>query len=496
MMKARWLMGMALLAAATSVHAAEVIGRVLVAVGEVVAVRGGREIPLQTTSPIEAGDRVRTGAASNAQIRLTDESIIALRPDTEFVFAEYRYAGREDGTERAFFRLLKGGLRTITGLVGRRNHHTYGIETATATIGIRGTHYVLMLCEQNCFNADGSRVPDGLYGNATGFSYGTNRVSANNKTGEKLFGVNQPFHVPDANSEPRGLIAPPDFLADRLSGRERNQAKGPGREGVQEAASGNADGRAAATLPPPAALPEVATDSRDSSGQLAVLGTPLPSVGNGGVTYIAGASSSFSQALVNASLSTDAQGRLASFSDGQVTGTATGGTTDAGSNSAAGNLHWGMWPTASVSGSAVTYLHYIVGDMPSLPNTGVFTYSPVGGTRPTNAAGMTGAFLGGTVTVNFTPGTLQLNSWAVAFNNATYTQSGAAGSTFGRSAGFSGAMTWSCAGATCGTSTGGAVSGNYAGSFTGAGAPGMGIVYGVFDTGTNGQIIGAQGFKR
>jgi hypothetical protein len=140
-------------------------------------------------------------------------------------------------------------------------------------------------------------------------------------------------------------------------------------------------------------------------------------------------------------------------------------------------------------------LHYIVGDVPSLPGTGVFTYSPVGGTRPTNAAGLTGAFTGGTVTVDFTPGTLQLNNWQVAFNGATYTQSGAAGATFGRSPSFGGQMSWSCTGQTC-AGTGGAVPGNYAGSFTGAGAPGMGVVYGVFDTGTNGQIIGAQGFKR
>ena len=494
MMRTRWLIGTALMATAVGAQAAETIGRVLVAVGEVSAFRGGREIRLQTTSPIEAGDRVRTGAASNAQIRLTDESIVALRPETEFVFTEYRYAGKDDGSERAFFRLLKGGLRTITGFVGRRNHQNYGIETATATIGIRGTHYVLMLCEQNCLNADGSRAPDGLYGNATGFSFGTNRVSATNKTGEKVFGVNEPFHVPDINTEPRRLIAPPEFLADRLSGRDRNQAKGPGKEGVQDSAGGNSDGRAAAALPPPGALPKIATEERDAAGQMAVLGNPLAGVGNGGVTYIVNVSSSFSQALVNTSLTADAQGHLASFNDGQITGASSGGATDVGSNPAAGNLHWGMWPTASVNGSPVTYLHYIVGDAPSLPGTGVFTYSPAGGTQPTNAAGMTGTFLGGTVTVNFTPGTLQLNNWAVAFNNATYTQAGAAGTSFGRSPGFSGQLGWTCSG-TC-SGTGGTVPGNYAGSFTGAGATGMGIVYGVFDTGNNGQIIGAQGFKR
>ncbi|MGH8621115.1 MAG: FecR family protein, partial [Burkholderiales bacterium] len=371
----------------------------LVAVGEVSAARAGREIRLQAASPIEAGDRVRTGVASNAQIRLTDESILALRPETEFAFTEYRYTGTEDGSERAFFRLLKGGLRTITGIVGRRNNRNYRLETATATVGIRGTHYVLVMCEQNCFHADGSRAPDGLYGNATGLSFGTNRVSATNKTGEKVFGVNQPFHVPDINTEPRRLIAPPDFLGDKLAGRDRSKGKGGGNESAAEAAGGRIDGRGVATLPPPEALPAIATEQLDSAGGLAVLSSAtsvIPSVGNGGANYFESATLSIARTLVNASLSVDAQGQLIAFSDGTTTAMiGSGGATDVGSNAAAGNLHWGVWPAALVNNSPALFLHYIVGDVPSLPGMGVFTYSPVGGTRPTNAAGMTGTFVGG-----------------------------------------------------------------------------------------------------
>jgi hypothetical protein len=481
------------LAAAANAQAAEIIGRVLVAAGDVRAVRAGREVPLQNTSPIEAGDRLRTGAASNAQIRLTDESIVALRPETEFAFTDYRFTGKDDGSERAFFRLLKGGLRTITGLVGRRNHQNYRLETPTATIGIRGTHYVLVMCEQNCLNADGSRAADGLYGNATGFSYGTNRISATNQTGEKVFGVNEPFHVPDVNAEPQRLIAPPSFLSDRLPGRERNRGRGDRQEVAAEKAGGGSDGRAATELPPPHALPTTAPEQRDDSGQLAALSGTLPSAGNGGVTYFIDVSSSVSKALVGASLTADAQGQLAAFSDGQTAGArGAGSALDVGSNTAAGNLHWGMWPNATVDGSPVTHLHFVVGDLPSLPNTGVFTYSPVGGTRPTNAQGVAGTFVGGTVMVDFTPGTLQLNNWQIALGGNTYIQSGGGSAVFGRSPTFNGSVNYSCTGANCGT----AAPGNFSGSFTGAGAPGMGVVYGVFDSGTNGQIIGAQGFKR
>jgi hypothetical protein len=214
------------------------------------------------------------------------------------------------------------------------------------------------------------------------------------------------------------------------------------------------------------------------------------------VTYFVNPLTSVSRSLVNASLIANAQGELAAFSDGQVTGTLGAAiATDVGSNSAAGNLHWGMWPTAIVGGAPATFLHYIVGDAPSLPGTGIFTYRPIGGTAPTNGLGVTGTFLGGTVTVNFPQSSLQLNNWQVAFNGASYVHSGAVAS-FGRSTAFSSQqMSWTCTGQNCGASP---ISGNFAGSFTGAGAPGMGIAYVIPDTGLggNGQIIGVQGFKR
>jgi hypothetical protein len=55
-------------------------------------------------------------------------------------------------------------------------------------------------------------------------------------------------------------------------------------------------------------------------------------------------------------------------------------------------------------------------------------------------------------------------------------------------------MTWDCSGS-CGGNTS-PISGSFAGSFTGAGAPGMGVAYRVFDSGNNGEIVGVQGFKR
>lgn len=53
-------------------------------------------------------------------------------------------------TSRAFFRLLKGGFRSVSGLIGKANHEDYRVSTPVATIGIRGTRYGARLCQGDC----------------------------------------------------------------------------------------------------------------------------------------------------------------------------------------------------------------------------------------------------------------------------------------------------------------------------------------------------------
>lgn len=52
--------------------------------------------------------------------------------------------------QTAAFRLLKGGFRTVTGLIGKTDRAQYRVSTQTATIGIRGTDYEVILCDDTC----------------------------------------------------------------------------------------------------------------------------------------------------------------------------------------------------------------------------------------------------------------------------------------------------------------------------------------------------------
>jgi hypothetical protein len=77
---------------------------------------------------------VRTGPEAQAELRLDDNTKLALGPDAELRLDEFAVGG---GDARSIaIRVLKGTLRFLT---GRNTSEAYKIETPSATIGVRGT---------------------------------------------------------------------------------------------------------------------------------------------------------------------------------------------------------------------------------------------------------------------------------------------------------------------------------------------------------------------
>ena len=113
---------MALAAAYPVVSYGAAAARVDFAVGTVQAVAaGGAQRPLSKGAEISAGETIRTGDDGRAQLRFADGALMSLQPRTEFRIDAYTYASKGEGEDKGFFNLLKGGLRTITGLSGRSN---------------------------------------------------------------------------------------------------------------------------------------------------------------------------------------------------------------------------------------------------------------------------------------------------------------------------------------------------------------------------------------
>ena len=123
--------------------------------GKVLAVRGATTVQAADGSArilgrgeaIEVGDVLSTGRKSFAILSFSDGTKMTLRPQTVFKVEQWSI---EPNQETAVTRLFKGGLRAITGFITKRNSRAFRINTAIATIGIRGTTFDARLCEGDC----------------------------------------------------------------------------------------------------------------------------------------------------------------------------------------------------------------------------------------------------------------------------------------------------------------------------------------------------------
>jgi len=121
---------------------AAIAGRFQFVNGDVkVVATNGKERSVTKGSEVSEGESVVTSPSASAQIKMVDDGLIVVRPDTKLRITTFLYSGKTDGSERSFISLFKGGFRAITGAIGRVNKDNYKIETPTATIGIRGTDH-------------------------------------------------------------------------------------------------------------------------------------------------------------------------------------------------------------------------------------------------------------------------------------------------------------------------------------------------------------------
>ena len=97
---------------------------------------------LSLKSVVENGDLLVSEKDTYARIKFVDSSEITLRPNTQLKIENFSYDEAKPEKDNAFFSLIKGGLRSITGLLGKRSNDRFALKTPSATIGIRGTIFI------------------------------------------------------------------------------------------------------------------------------------------------------------------------------------------------------------------------------------------------------------------------------------------------------------------------------------------------------------------
>lgn len=110
-----------------------------------VAVAGGVPRVATNSMPLDDNTIVTTGDRSRAVLKFEDGQLIVLRSNTSFQINKYQYNAERVENSNILFSLLKGGLRAVTGLIGERNKQAFKLSTPNATIGIRGTDFMVEL---------------------------------------------------------------------------------------------------------------------------------------------------------------------------------------------------------------------------------------------------------------------------------------------------------------------------------------------------------------
>ena len=202
-----------------STYAAEEAGRIVHTSGTVgIQAADGAVRLASLNSSVRVGDTVTTEKSSVVRLQFKDGAQVTLRPETSYRVDQYRY--QEDSPQQDSFvsSLLKGGMRAITGLVGKRgNQDAYKQDVKVATMGIRGTRYGVRLCESVV--SDGKSVSscndivsigkadsvpkDGLFVEVT-----EGAVSVANQGGEKIVRIGEFSYVPDIRTLP--VLLPTD----------------------------------------------------------------------------------------------------------------------------------------------------------------------------------------------------------------------------------------------------------------------------------------------
>jgi len=197
----------------------KIAGKLFFVLGEVYIIKtNGKRKLAQKDVTIQEGDIILTKKNGQAQIKFIDNAYISIRPNSMLQIDAYDYS---EIAEKSEIKLLKGGLRAITGKIGKNKKDNYKLKTPIATIGIRGTDYALMLCDNTCQNESQTFIGTGLY---VGVIKGG--VSIENEAGTVELDPNEYALVANINEIPQLLPSPPQFLMfDRTKASQAERAR-------------------------------------------------------------------------------------------------------------------------------------------------------------------------------------------------------------------------------------------------------------------------------
>lgn len=188
---------------------ADVAGQVVYLSGTLSAKNSGNTSRLLARqSSFQSGEILNTSQGSFARLKFVDGTEIAMRPNTSLNIREVSYKADNPAGDNFTVGLIKGGMRSVTGLIGKRNKEKIRYETPVATIGVRGTHFGALYCkkEENDKDANdcrelksdkGKQLRSGLHADVSKGS-----IEITNEAGSLILGEGGFGYVENASTAP------------------------------------------------------------------------------------------------------------------------------------------------------------------------------------------------------------------------------------------------------------------------------------------------------
>jgi len=127
--------------------------RVYVVKGDVFVTPGKNPAHRVIENEIVVSDTlISTGDDSAALLKFEDGQIVTMQANSLFRVREYRYDAKKAENSSILFSMLKGGLRFVTGLIGQRKKQAFRLLTPNATLGIRGTEFMVAMVDNSLYS--------------------------------------------------------------------------------------------------------------------------------------------------------------------------------------------------------------------------------------------------------------------------------------------------------------------------------------------------------
>lgn len=126
----------------TSAHALAA-GQVIFVSGEAHLIRNNQRQLIKNEQRVAEGDHFTTSQNGFVYIRLDDQGLFVLRPNTQASIDEFRYSPGQAQDTAIKLNLKKGIARVVTGQASKEFRDRFRLNTPVAAIGVRGTDFTI-----------------------------------------------------------------------------------------------------------------------------------------------------------------------------------------------------------------------------------------------------------------------------------------------------------------------------------------------------------------